>query len=326
MMSQQKVFYFCYDHQQPTGGQKQMYRHVDILNKNGYESYIVHTQKGFRLTWFENTTRVTCWEMFKKKLYNQKTDFTVFPEDLGEQISAFPGRKIIFNQNVYHGFDAFGFNKINKWPYLDKGVKFVMTVSSHNEVYLKFIFPDMRIRRIYNGVDLKKFIYKPISQKERLITMLPQKAVSDNIFLYQAISARAKQGLNNLGRYKWQFVGMHSEIELTRIFAKTLIFIFLSQREGCPLMPLEAMLSGALVVTYGGGPYSEYLNSSDSFLLDASDKLGVIKIVEDIAKKFESKRKDLTLLSQKAYETARRYSLEREEKSVLKFWKEVLHA
>jgi len=324
-MKDTKIFYFCYDHQKPTGGQKQMYRHVDILARNGYQAYAVHTIKGFRLSWFENDTKVIGRQMFNN-LYNQKTDYIVLPEDLGREILTFPGKKIIFNQNIYHGFHAFKFNKIDKWPYLDKNVKFILTVSAHNQRYLEFIFPHIRVRRIYNGVDSEKFVYKPIAQKKRIITVLPTKSPMDTIFLYQAISARARQGLNELKDYRWHFIDSVSEKETAKIFAETLIFLFFSLYEGCPLMPLEAMLSGAVIVAHKRGPYSEYLNNSNSFLIDVSDKLGAVKIVEDIAEKFAYKRQNLTSVSQKAYETARKYSLEREEKSVLKFWKEVLHA
>lgn len=29
-----RIFYFCYSHDRPTGGQKQAYHHVDILNRH----------------------------------------------------------------------------------------------------------------------------------------------------------------------------------------------------------------------------------------------------------------------------------------------------
>lgn len=319
-----KIFYFCYDYQGPVGGHKQIYRHVDILNRNGYQAYVVHTKKKFRLTWFENNTQVIDRQTFNN-IYNKKIDYVVLSECLGMKALIFPGKKIIFNQNIYYGFHAFGFNKISKWPYLDKNVKFVLTVSAHNQKYLQLIFPNIRVRRIYYGLDSKKFTYNPLAQKKKMITVLPAKTPIDTRFLYQAISARAQQNLNRLKHYQWQLVGGYPEKEMARIFGKTLIFVFLSLHEGYGLMPLEAMLSGALVVAYKGGPYSEYLNNSNSFLVDSSDKLGLIKTVENITAKFESDRKKLETISQEAYTTAKKYSLKREEKSVLEFWKEVLH-
>ena len=302
-----------------------MYRHADILNRNGYSAYVVHAIRGFRLTWFDNDTKVIDRKMFNR-LYNKNTDYLVLPEDLGKRISLFSGKKIIFNQNIYYGFNAFGLDKIDKSPYLDKNVKFVMTVSAHNMRYLKFVFPNMAIRRVYNGVNFKKFTYRALDQKEKNITLFPAKAPIDNAFLFQALSVRAKQNLNKLKSYKWRLVGMNSAEEVAKILNQTLIFVFPSIYEGLGLMPLEAMLSGAIVVAYKDSPYSEYLNNTNSFLVNSADKLRLIKAIEGIAEEFESNKGKLVTLSKKAYATARRYSLEREEKSVLKFWEEALHS
>ena len=302
-----------------------MYRHVDILNNNRYRAYAVHAIKGFRLTWFDNDTEVVDRKMFSR-LYNRNTDYLVLPEDLGERISLFPGKKIIFNQNIYYGFNALGFDRIDKSPYLDKNVKFVMTVSAHNERYLKFTFPNLAIRRVYNGIDFKKFTYRTPDQKKKNITLFPAKAPIDNAFVFQTLSVRARQNLNKLKSYKWRLVGMNSAEEVAKILNQTLIFVFPSIYEGFGLMPLEAMLSGAIVVAYKDSPYSEYLNNTNSFLVNSADKLKLIKTIEGVAKEFESKKAKLVTLSRKAYATARRYSLEREEKSVLKFWEEALHS
>ena len=286
---------------------------------------MVHGRSGFRLAWFENNTRVIGQPVFFK-IYREKADYVVLPEDLGVKILSLPGKKIIFNQNIYYGFDALGPNKVNDWPYLDKSVKFIMTVSLQNQRYLQFAFPNARIRRIYYGVDSEKFTYKPINQKKKIITLLAAKAPLDSHFLYQVLSARAGQGLNRLRSYQWCFSGRNSEGQTAKILGETLIFVFPSTCEGFGLMPLEAMLSGAIVVAYKGGAYCEYLSRSNSFLVDSSDKLALIKIAEYIAEKFTSLsgRKELQAISQRGYEAAKRYSLEREEKSVLEFWKEVI--
>lgn len=52
------LFFLSPDDNSPVGGIKVLYRHVDILNENGFQAAIVHTKKGFRCTWFENQTRV----------------------------------------------------------------------------------------------------------------------------------------------------------------------------------------------------------------------------------------------------------------------------
>ena len=173
-MAQLKMFYFCYDHQRPTGGQKQMYRHIDILNKHGHKAFALHTREACRLTWFDNKTAVVGLDEFRR-IYHPEQDFLVLPEDLGQRILSFPGQKIIFNQNCYYGFHSFGFKPPPLYPYLHPDVKHVFVGSDHNLEYLTFAFPTLRVSRIYHAVDSGKFVYCPIEKKKKLIACLPSK-------------------------------------------------------------------------------------------------------------------------------------------------------
>jgi len=57
-MNQPSIYVFCPDLARPMGGVRMLYRHVDILNANGFDADIVHSSAGFRVDWFEHSTRV----------------------------------------------------------------------------------------------------------------------------------------------------------------------------------------------------------------------------------------------------------------------------
>jgi len=57
-MSMPRIYVFCPDLPKPLGGVRMLYRHIDILNSNGFEAYIVHSRPEFRIDWFEHSTRV----------------------------------------------------------------------------------------------------------------------------------------------------------------------------------------------------------------------------------------------------------------------------
>ena len=99
-MSGARIFYYCYSHNEPLGGQKHTYRHVDILNAHGFEAYALHQKAGFRLTWFENRTRVIDEHGFHQ-IYDPERDYLALPEVLGARILDFPGRKVIFDKGLY---------------------------------------------------------------------------------------------------------------------------------------------------------------------------------------------------------------------------------
>ena len=57
-MNQPTIYVFSPDIAHPMGGVRMLYRHVDILNTNGFDAAIVHSSPGFRIDWFEHSTRV----------------------------------------------------------------------------------------------------------------------------------------------------------------------------------------------------------------------------------------------------------------------------
>ncbi len=53
-MSAPRIFYWAYDLQRPTGGEKRSYHHVAILRRHGYDARVLHRSRDFRLGWFGN--------------------------------------------------------------------------------------------------------------------------------------------------------------------------------------------------------------------------------------------------------------------------------
>ena len=322
-MTDPQIFYLCYDHQKPSGGQKQMYRHVDILNKHGYRAFAMHAQRGFCLNWFAHNTNVICMDDFGE-IYDPANDFIVLPEDLGDSILSFPGKKIIFNQGAYLGFYSLGLKKPRIYPYVHPEVKAVIVVSDHNRDYLSFVYPELKIYRVYNGVDPDKYIYQPIDKKSKQIACLPSKNPLDLTQVYHILMSRADQGLSDLSDYEWVFIENMPETDVIDFLRDSLIFIFLSTEEGFGRMPLEAMLSGSLVTAYCGGPLVEYLSADNSFLSKKGDVIGIAKNIENITQSFSSNGDALRIKSQAALSGALEYSLQKEEESVLATWEDIL--
>ncbi|HEY8748820.1 MAG TPA: hypothetical protein VIM11_12645 [Tepidisphaeraceae bacterium] len=54
----QRIVVLCPAWDRPAGGVRKLYRHVDILNANGFDARLAHYEPGFRCEWFENQTKV----------------------------------------------------------------------------------------------------------------------------------------------------------------------------------------------------------------------------------------------------------------------------
>jgi hypothetical protein len=319
-MVEPNIFYYCYSHNNPTGGQKETYQHVDILNGHGYRAFAFHLTEDFRLTWFENETKVI--DLYKfSNIYDQERDYIVVPEDLGIRIREFPGKKVIFNKNLYYGFATLGQEKQCYYPYQDPQVVGAFVVSEHNKLHLSYAYPNIEIIRVRPGIDLDLFRYVELKQKKRQISCIP-KAKRQLLTLYHILQSRAESGLNNLKEYEWVFLGEQSEKEVADILQDSLLFIFMSMEEGLPRMPLEAMSCGCLVVGFHSGPLKECLPSDSGF--EFGDVLGMAGFVEDVAKLFPENIDQWQRLCELGRDNASAYSLEEQEKSVITAWERVL--
>jgi hypothetical protein len=73
-----KIFYLAYDHA-VSGGERHVYDHVDLLNKAGFDAYVLHTEPGYRHTWFPNSTRAIDFRSLWT-VYDERLDYLVLPE------------------------------------------------------------------------------------------------------------------------------------------------------------------------------------------------------------------------------------------------------
>lgn len=146
-MKKLKIFYFCFSDNQFSGGNKEIYKHIDILNKYNYQAFVLHTTKDFTITWFQHNTKIIYLEEFQQ-IFDEKTDFIALPEDVGIEILTFPEKKLIFNQNIYYGFQIFHLQK-PEYPYLHSEVFGALVVSEHNREYLNYAYPNLDVSRVF---------------------------------------------------------------------------------------------------------------------------------------------------------------------------------
>src|SRR5690348_1693819 len=134
------IYVLCPDHNAPSGGVKQLYRHVDVLNRHGFSATILHKQAGFRCTWFANTTRVETYSRVIRSVMRDPHSYLVFPEIYGPAIAEYaPGvKKVIFNQSGYYTFVGYSLDPRDlQSPYLDPDIVAALVVSDSTREYLQ---------------------------------------------------------------------------------------------------------------------------------------------------------------------------------------------
>lgn len=319
-MSTPKIFYYATDIDRPSGGEKDTYQHVDILNQNGFEAYALHQHSSYRHTWFRNNTRTICfrdlWE-----IYDRRQDYFVLPETVGPMADTFPGRKVIFNKNLYYGFQAFQDDEQFYKTCTDSSIAAIFTVSEHNRSHLAFAFPALRILRVVYHIDCDLFSYRHISQKRPVIACVA-KDPSQLDMLRKLIFTRNRAGLNTAAEYKWLLLEGYNEDDMAALLGEALLVISLSTKEGLSRTMQEAMACGCLVLVPGAGAAKECMPQHAH--VEPENMIALVTRIENIMSTFLQNPGQLAGLSEENRRSAMAFNYERSRDHLVKAWNEIL--
>lgn len=243
-----RIFYFCPDFPQPSGGIKTLYRHVSRLCALGFDAYIVHQKRGFTLTWHDYRVPVLWLE---DRPQFEAGDIWVLPEvmvDLIRQTQRLPVRKIVLALSW-----APAYNRLRpgeRWQ--DLGVEQVLTKSALIKRYLEWSMA-LAVTLIPEAIDATRYRYEPAA-KLRQIAYLTRKDASAEWL--QGILRRRDPAL---AAYSWQALRNMDEATYAQHLRSAAVFLPTTLQEGMHVSVLEAMACGALVVGFSGIGGNDYM-------------------------------------------------------------------
>lgn len=325
------IYYLCPDTDEPYGGVKKIYAHVDILTRNAMDACVLHGKRGFRCTWFENSTRVE----YIKDARITKDDYVVIPEFLNLAYiqpsrrdhtarmfwSAFdsPAKIVVFNQGTYITFSWNTFDVTErKNLHMDPRTVAVITVSEDGQRFLRYAFPSLKTFRVHNAINPDVFTYNPVKKKQ--ICLIANKNTDHALCVINALKFRGV-----LDGFTVVPISNKTERETARIMKDSLIFLSMGTLEGFSLPPAEAMACGCIVVGYHGMGGREYFLPDFCYPVEACDIHAFVKSTEEVISMYRNMPK---VLEQKALKAAnyirRHYSPLREQDDVLSCWRSIL--
>jgi len=313
------IYVLCPDSDKPSGGVKKLYRHVDVLNRNGLASSIVHQTAGFRCAWFENDTRVS----YASQINLTASDYLVVPEVYGPVIADIqPGiRKVIFNQGCYLTFQGYSLlKKADVSPYRHPDVFATLVVSDDSRRFLQYVFPELRVYRLHYGIDPAIFRYQP--HKKRQIAFMPRRNREDARQVVNALNYRG-----SLEGFDLIAIDGKSENETAAMLQHSMIFLSFGRAEGFGLPPAEAMACGCIVVGFHGMGGREFFEREHCYPVPQGDIMAFVQTVERV---IETAGRDPGLLAEQGRRAAAfindNYSLAQEEDDLIRFWTDTLAA
>lgn len=301
----------------PVGGVRQHYRLVDTLNEAGIAAAIVHRDEGFRCRWFENTTPI----VYAKQTTATQGDLIVFPEELiGLVPRLAPGvRKIVFNQNAYTTFLWDVSAEETKAAYHHPDVWSTAVVSEDNVIYMRKVFPDIRVDRVRYAIDAAT--YHARDAKRRAVAYMPRKRKLESTEVLALLGmSGALEGWDVLT------IDAVSELAAAELIRASSIFLSFSHREGFGLPPAEAIASGCLVIGFDGFAGREFFGDHALTVPDG-DVQSYFGIVADVLRSWDNRREEFARMTAVGAQfVADAYSLEQHRQSIVPLFKEALAA
>lgn len=252
----------------PIGGIKVIYRHSEILNQLGFTSSVFHPDNPkFVCDWFTHQAKIrsgqTKWfrkkhEMYESIPFRPERDFLVIPEvwanQIGRQCLERNLKYAMFVQNGYQLFDG-GRSDLKLLNQVYENASVICSISEDTTQVIQMTFPMIdpnKIIRLYPHVS--EIFRNLTTKKKKLITYMPRK-LGKHAQLMEFF-------LRNHLPSDWsiQAIENQNEVGVATLLAKSAVFLSFCESEGCPLPPLEAALSGNLVVGYTGEGAKEYFH------------------------------------------------------------------
>tara|TARA_B100001057_G_scaffold129546_1_gene128610 strand:- start:1930 stop:2985 length:1056 start_codon:yes stop_codon:yes gene_type:complete len=284
-MKKINIIYLLPEMKGASGGAKVIYDHSIKLNKikKNISSCVLHLKKKFSYKletslskkfyifkkkysgWNPNKMRVSKFfspsknwfykniNTKKNFLFNKDTDFLIIPEIWGH----FPEDLELKKKGINYGIFIQGFfhmnstNNFKKLKAAYKNAKIILISSDYNIKCFKEMFPEFKskILRINFSIKSKKF---KKTKKNNTITFMPRK-LSDHSQLLLFY-------LKNILPKNWKIIPLEnvSENYLVKSLSCSKFFLSFSNLEGLGIPPIEAALSGNIVIGYTGGGGIEY--------------------------------------------------------------------
>jgi glycosyltransferase involved in cell wall biosynthesis len=359
-MTKNRVFFISPDINTPTGGVKQLYRQVDILNENGIDAYILHQKLGFRCTWFTNETQVVYSDKILDDLNSLIDSKTLYKVGIIRKLKSLikkmfktAHRFLVRKKNdiVLNSDDVFVFPEVyvkkirNMLPNHKK-------VIYNQNCYYTFVgcdylekslaYSDENVVAIIvastEAVDYIKFCFreKPLfrvkygideevfyysSKKKRQIAFMPRKLKEDVIQITNILNF-----LKRLEGWTLKIIDKLNEEEVAQALRESVFFLSFNHREGFGMPPAEAMACGCVVIGYTGKGGKEFFKEDFCYPIEDRDVLSYVRTLDNVMKEFEVDNKPFIEKGKKASEfILSEYSMEIESRSIVQCWNNILN-
>ena len=318
-----KITYLCQNTRAPSGGAKVIYKHTSIINTLFAEiatAQILHANKtSFRCDWDFDNLR------FKENYhFDSKNEVYMLHEMWAVRES-----KVLTQKKIRYGVFVQGSYLINrKASYSEAKLAYenaFVIVCVSDDIYdcLIYLFPHLKHKVFKITLSIDTHVFSSTGDKENLITYMPRRLKRHSDLVLFFLEAYLPSG--------WEIrpIDGMSQAEVAKNFAESKIFLSFGELEGFGLPPIEAALSGNIVIGYTGEGGKEYWHQPLFIEINNGDIKSFSKTILSVIDSYDKKAITFEGLKSHVNQLRNTYSEENERKSlrdVLNFIQAELHS
>lgn len=305
-----KITYLCQNTLKASGGAKVIYKHTSIINTffgDIAKAQVLHAnQTSFRCNWNFDNLRF-------KKDYSFDSRNEIF---MLHEMWAVRESKVLLEKNIRYGIFVQGGYLINRKSDFQE-VKnayenaFVIVCVSE-DIYdcLIYLFPHLQSKIFKIKLSIDNNVFKCTGDKKNLITYMPRRLKRHSDLVSFFLSPYLPSG--------WEVkpIDGMSQHEVAKNLADSKIFLSFSELEGLGLPPIEAALSGNVVVGYSGEGGKEYWRQPLFFEISNGDVKTFAKTVLSVIDNYEKRIITIDNLKPHITQLTNNYSTENEKNSL----------
>ena len=311
---QSRIFYFCPDLFVKSGGVRRLYRHVDILVRNGFPAEILHAKVGFVLS---DQPRVPVSYLETPGVL-RKNDIVVIPEG-GPQVmlvlKGLPIRRFVIALSWSYIFS----NLPDNVDWRNFNIERVMVVCPVIGDLISWSM-GLPIHLLDFAINPDFYYYRPQDKRNKIVYI--QHKAKDIDAFRRLLAARNPDYVN---KFEWTALTGLSETEYAAQVREASIFLNLSTAEGLVTGCLEAMLAGCVVAGYNSIGGQDVLigdgNRQNCVMAQNGDYVSLAYRIEPLLKDLlNNNRHSWESIIQNGISTVAHHTPAVEEKSVVDFW------
>jgi len=312
-----RIYYYTPDHDVPSWGIGMLHNHVRLLRRNGFDAYVLHDRRPFRISWYRS--RVPRVYLDTPGFRPQRHDVLVIPEVVAarKHLRRFRCRRVVFVQ----GSSLITLGLAPDAAYESLGFEFAIAVMPHVKAILDryFSIPNACVPPCIAPYFFSDGACLTSRQRKRRIVLFPKRGSDDYHTLERVLRDRLPQG--------WRLVEIvdRPHRQVARLFRESAFHVNVNSQESLNATVAEAMAAGCIPICYDAYGGLDYLvPGGNAYVLPNRHIFPLIDRVLELVSRYGSLTRELDAVRGRGVETAQSYREAITEKALLECYRRLL--